>query len=168
VGAQIGKITFDRAVKAVIEDHTINARRSTEREQGRIDNHLTPYFTGRKMVNITGDIIRAYIVARQAEKATGATINRELQILKRAFRLAHRDGKLLHVPYVPKLQESEARRGFFERAEFEAVREQLPEHMRPLLTFYYFTGWRNREALTLEVRQVNIDDGVVMLDAAQS
>lgn len=168
VGAQIGKITFDDAVKAVIEDHTINSRRSTAREQGRIDNHLTPYFTGRRMVNITGDVIRAYVVARQAVKATGATINRELQILKRAFRLAHRDGKLLHVPYVPKLHESEARRGFFERAEFEVVREQLPEHIRPLLTFYYFTGWRNKEALTLEVRQVNLDDGVVMLDAAQS
>lgn len=168
VGAHIGKITFDEAVKAVIDDHKMNGRRSITREQGRIDNHLTPYFTGRRMVNITADVITSYVVVRQAAGATGATINRELQIVKRAFRLAHRAGKLLHVPYIPKLHESEARQGFFERAEFEAVREKLPEHMQPLLTFYYWTGWRSREALTLEVRQVNIDEGVVTLDGAQS
>ena len=52
IGAHIGKITFDDAAKAVIADHKMNARRSTGREQGRIDKHLTPYFTGRRMINI--------------------------------------------------------------------------------------------------------------------
>src|SRR5213592_3831736 len=46
IGAHVGKITYDEAVKAVINDQTMNGNRSTKREQGRIDTHLTPYFTG--------------------------------------------------------------------------------------------------------------------------
>jgi integrase len=168
IGAQVGKITFDDAVKAVIDDQKMNARRSTTREQGRIDSHLTPYFGGRRMISITSDVITAYVVARQQADAENGTVNRELQILKRAFKLAQRAGKLLSAPYIPKLQESEPRQGFFERAEFEAVCHQLPAHLRGLLTFYYWTGWRSSEALSLERRQVNLDTSIVTLDPSQS
>jgi integrase len=147
----------------------MNSRRSTAREQGRIDNHLIPYFTGRKMTAISSDTITSYIVARQQAHATGGTINRETAILKRAFRLALRAGKLTTAaPYIPKLRESEPRQGFFERAEFDAVRDKLPAHLQPLLTFYYWTGWRSSEALSLQLRHVNLAEGAVRLDAAQS
>ena len=53
------------------------------------------------MVNITTDAITAYVVARQTAGAEAATINRELAILKRAFRLAVRARKLVSTPYVP-------------------------------------------------------------------
>src|SRR5688572_665740 len=46
IGAQVNRITFDDAVKAVIDDQKANDLRSTKREQGRIDAHLTPYFGG--------------------------------------------------------------------------------------------------------------------------
>jgi integrase len=168
VGAHVGRVTFDDAAKAVIADHKMNARRSTGREEGRIDLHLTPYFTGWRMTAITADKITAYVVMRQTAGAKSATINRELQILKRAFKLAQRAGKLVSAPYIPKLKESAARQGFFERPEFEATREKLPEHLRGLLTFYYFTGWRSSEALSLEIRQVNLAEGVVNPDPDQS
>ena len=32
IGAQVGRITFDEAAKAVIDDHKMNSRRSTDRE----------------------------------------------------------------------------------------------------------------------------------------
>jgi integrase len=168
IGAHVGRITFDDAAKAVIDDHKMNARRSTDREQGRIDKHLTPFFAGRRMANIAADDITRYVVARQQAGAASGTINRELQILKRAFRLAQRAGKLLSAPYIPKLGEADARQGFFEREQFEAVRDKLPAYLRPLLTFYYWTGWRHNEALSLEIRQVDLRAGLVSLDPSQS
>ena len=47
---------------------------------------------------------------------------------------AIRGGKLLHKPHIPMLKEASARKGFFEREQFEALRAQLPEHVRPAIT----------------------------------
>ena len=168
VGAQIGKITFDDAAQMVIDNQTMKGRRSVDREQGRIEKHLKPYFTGRRMTTITSDVITAYVIERQKAGAQDGSINRELQILHRAFTLAQRAGKILSAPYIEKLEEAEPRRGFFERAEFDACRALLPEHLRGLLTFYYLTGWRNSEVRALELRQVDLQAGTVTLDAAQS
>ncbi|HEX7407823.1 MAG TPA: site-specific integrase, partial [Candidatus Binatia bacterium] len=56
------------------------------------------------------------------------------------------------------------RTGFFERAELEGVRKQLPDYLQPLATFAYWTGWRRGELLTLEWRHVDLDAGTVRLD----
>jgi len=120
------------------------------------------------MTTITTDVITKYFVSRQEAGASNGTINRERQIIVRAFRLAVRAGKLAHAPHVPKLPEpKQPRKGFFERPEFDAIREKLPDHLRGLLTFFYWTGWRLSEALGLQVRQVSIAQGVVTLDPGQ-
>lgn len=42
---------------------------------------------------------------------------------------------------------------------------QLPEHLRPVATFAYLTGWRIRsEVLPLQWRQVDFDAGTVRLE----
>jgi hypothetical protein len=40
--------------------------------------------------------------------------------------------------------ERNVRTGFFELAQFEAVRRALPEPWPAVMTFAYFTGWRVR------------------------
>jgi integrase len=120
------------------------------------------------MVTITTPVIKAYIVARQTAGAKHGTINRELQILKRAFKLAQEAQQLAMMPVIKKLDEpKQPRKGFFERPEFEAVRDRLPVHLRGLLTLFCWTGWRLSEVLGLQVRQVNIAQGVMTLDAEQ-
>ncbi len=109
-----------------------------------------------RMSAITTATIRSYIAERQDKGAENATINRELSIVKRAFRLALQAGKLLHIPHVPMLREDNVRTGFFERDEFEAVTAALPEPLRGVVTFAYLTGWRIRsEVLPLQWSQVD-------------
>jgi len=143
VGAQVGRIAFDEALQAVFDDQAMNKRRALRDVRNRAELHLKPYFTGKRMSTIAGDDVTRDIVARQQASASNATINRETRILGRAFKLAQRAGKLTSAPYIPKLKEADPRQGFFERPEFEATREQLPEYLRGLLTFYYWTGWRS-------------------------
>jgi integrase len=76
-------------------------------------------------------------------------------ILKRAFRLAEQAGKTLHRPHIPMLAENNTRTGFFERDEFEDVRQHLPAEIRGVVTFAYCTGWRTGEILPLTWAQVD-------------
>ena len=97
-----GKFTFDDAVQDVVTDYRVNGKRTTEDVERRIALHLAPYFGGRRMAAITTDL-RAFVAHRQAPVkqddgtetpgATNAEINRELAIVKLAFRLAVQAGK---------------------------------------------------------------------------
>jgi integrase len=79
--------------------------------------------------------------------------------------LAVRARKLAFRPYVPSLEVRNTRIGFFERHEFEAVRSQLPDEIKPVVTMAYLTGWRVRsEILTIQWRQVDLRAGIVRLE----
>jgi integrase len=87
---------------------------------------------------------------------SNAEINRELTTLKRAFTLAMQACKLMVRPYIELLEEANARHGFFEREQLEALRAHLPEPLRPVVAFGYLTGWRvPSEVLTLRWSQVD-------------
>jgi integrase len=69
------------------------------------------------------------------------------------------------MPHVPMLTLNNARQGFFERAEFQAVLAHLPAHLHAPLTFAFVTGWRFKsEVLSLTVDRVDLQTGVVRLD----
>ena len=68
--------------------------------------------------------------SRTIARVSNAEINRELAIVKRAFKLALESRTLLYAPHIPMLKEASARAGFFERAAFEDVRAALPEALR--------------------------------------
>jgi integrase len=84
--------------------------------------------------------------------------------LKRAFNLALQAEKMTRKPYFPRLEEDNARQGFFEPWEFEAVLVRLPDHLRPPVTWAYYTGWRiYSEILPLTWDRVDLEAGTVRL-----
>ena len=169
VTPKVGRLRFEEAVADVENDYRVNGKRSLGHVSRRIRLHLTPFFGGRRMTAITTADVRAFVFQRQEAGASNAEVNRELAVLKRAFRLAHQAGKLLATPYVPMLREANARTGFFERDQFEAVCAALPAHFQPVATFAYHTGWRvPSEVLPLEWRQVDRERCIVRLDAGQT
>jgi integrase len=169
VTPKIGRLRFEEAAADVENDYRANGKRSLSHVKTRTTNHLTPFFGGRRMTSITTADVRAYIASRQEAKASNAQINRELAILKRAFRLSLQAGKLLTMPYIPMLKESNARTGFFERKQFEAVRAALPPAMRPITTLAYHTGWRvPSEILPLEWARVDRERHVIRLDVGST
>ena len=142
VSAKVGRLGFDEAVADVVTDYRVNGKRSLPDVARRIRIHLAPFFGGHRMASITTADVRSYTACRQEAGAANATVNRELAVLKRAFRLAVQGGKLLHQPHIPMLHEDNVRTGFFEREEFEDVRDKLPEKLQGIVTFGYLTGWR--------------------------
>lgn len=69
------------------------------------------------------------------------------------------------VPYIPILEERNVRKGFFEDDQYHALLAELPEHLKPLLAFAYYTGCRRGEILALHWTQVDLQHSVVRLEA---
>ena len=51
------------------------------------------------------------------------------------------------------LEEPPPRKGFFEHDEYEALLRELPNHLRPVLRFAYFTGMRRGEIVGMKWSQ---------------
>jgi integrase len=107
--------------------------------------------------------IEAYITKRREEKKTNATINRELELLRRALRLAHDRQLLPSIPKVRVLPENNTRQGFFERPDLEAVVAALPDSLRDFTRFAYLTGWRKGEIISLKWTDVDRHAGAIRL-----
>lgn len=158
VSPEVGKMAFSDALDDVVRDQRANHRRAVDHTVRRIDLHLKPYFTGRRIADITTADLRAYTRERQEAGAQSATINRELAIVRRAFRLAHRAGYVLAMPHVELLDESRnVRRGFLEPADFAKVQAALSPLYADVAHVAYITGWRlPSEVLTLTWSQVDL------------
>ena len=118
-----------------------------------------------KAAKVTTDTIANYIAECKAKEQPNATINRALALLRRAFNLGrkHKPPLVLNPPQVTLLKENNVRKGFFEDAEYRALRDALRDDMKPVLTFAYYTGCRRAEILNLKWSQVDLQERIVRL-----
>jgi integrase len=168
-GVYFDKVRFDELAQDFLRDYRINQKKSLARAERSVRN-LAEHFEGWRVTSITTPAIEAYIENRLASEAANATINRELSALKRMLNLGAQQTppKVDRVPYIPMLKENNVRKGFFEHADFLALREHLPEHLRGFVTFAYKTGWRVSEISGLTWNQVDLNRGVVWLEAGET
>ena len=168
VTPETGRLTFEQALDAVLQDHDINKRRSKAHVERRITLHLKPYFGEKTRLGAIGtERLRQYVADRTAKGASAASCNRELSIIRRAFRLALENERIATVPKFPMLDESRnVRQGFLEPADFEKVRATIePEAYADAAAFAYITGWRvPSEVLPLSWDQVDMREGLIRID----
>src|SRR5438309_3539435 len=169
VGPQEERVMFEDLAKGIERDYKVRGLRSTRAAAGRM-LHLKKAFGGMRALEITPDRIRTYQADRLDEKASPATINRETSHLARAFRIAVKSGLLSVVPPFPdRLEESAPRQGFFEHAEYLAVRDRLtPAVYQDVLDFAYYSGWRRGEITGLTWREIDMAGSVIRLDPERS
>jgi integrase len=113
----------------------------------------------RPIRTITTKLLYEFIEKRQNEGAKNATINRNLSLLRRMMNLAWREGKLAQTPYFPMLKEDNVRKGFLTPTQFTKLRNTMPEHPRPLVTFLYFTACRVGAALAITWSEIEFEKG---------
>ena len=161
------RVRFDDLAAMLRDNYAIKNRRSAKRLDGAL-KHLQAYFGTDRAIDITTDRASAYISQRRGDGAAAATINRELAALKRAFKIAVDAERLSRAPKIEMLAEDNVRQGFVEHADFIALRDALPEHLRDPVTFLYLSAWRVSEMKTLEWCDIDRDGGMVRLPPAKS
>ena len=148
-GPDIGKTMFGDLVSIIRDDYAVNRRRSIKRLNTSL-KVLETAFQHALACDLTLDRLNRYVNDRLIDGIAPATVKLELTHLHKAFRLAERAGKAICPPF-PQIAVQNVRTGFFERADFEAVRSQLPEAFRGPITFAYLTCWRvPSEVLTFD------------------
>ena len=132
-------------------DYTANGRRSSATLAFRLAP-LREAFGQEKARDVKAASIKRYTDRRLAAGKAHATINRELAALRRAFTIAVEQERLssASVPRVKLFAEHNARQGFVERADFDAVVSRLPGYLQDYARFAYGSGWRKGEVATLE------------------
>ena len=161
-GVREERVTFEDLANSLLTDYQVNRRRSLRSARLSI-SHLRGFFGLERANDITTDRVKAYAASRQREGAANASINRELAGLKRMFSLAVQDARLSTTPYIPTLEEDNARQGFIDHGAFISLRDNLPEYLRDPITFLYLSGWRLGEMKALEWRDTDLVGKVVHL-----
>lgn len=118
--------------------------------------------------------VRHYVGGRHAggkvreldRTRSASTINKYLNTLRAALNLAREDEKVRRVPHVPREEEPEDNPNPIQVADLERILAAAPDHLRDVLTLCTMTGMRQQECVQLTWRQVNLEDGVVTLYAA--
>ncbi len=189
-GIYFDRVKFDELAEDFLRDYRINQKKSLDKAERSV-GHLKGQFEGMRVPEITSPKIEAYIEKRMKwacnecrkkfdaqdecpfcrsddlkKGAANATINRELSALKRMLNIGARQTppKVDRVPYIPMLKENNVRKGFFEHAEFVALRDALSSYLKGFVTFAYKTGWRMSEITGLTWNQVDRGNGIVRLE----
>ena len=136
----------------LIEDYRFKGQR-----RPRV-GHLERFFKGDRAIDITTAKIKAFINSRQEQGAANATIYQDLAALKRMLNLAAKETppKVLHVPHIPTLKIDNVKEGFFEDSDYQKLLKELPEYVKGIVKFAYWTGWREAQIRSLTWKMVNI------------
>jgi len=113
--------------------------------------------------------VNAFHKEQLAERYANASINRILEMVKRAFELAVTEERFprTRVPYIKRLSEkSNTRMGFVTRDEFNRVHANLPADLQDFALFGFLCGWRKGEISSMTWD--NIQDGKIVMDADQT
>ncbi len=117
--------------------------------------------------DLTYQRLLGYLQSRLNEGAAPATARHELAMLKRGWKELERAG-ISRPPCFPVIAVRNARQGFFEEQQIEAVIRHLPAYLRLLIGFLSLTGWRRGEATGLQWPRVNFEAQTVRLEAGET
>lgn len=126
---------------------------------------------GKSLLAVEQGDLQAYLSARYLLHSSPRSTARQLSALKRFYRLALRDGRIANDPTLkidtPKLPRSLPKS--MSEAEVEALLaapvgdEPMAVRDRAMLEMLYATGLRVSELVSMSLRQVNLDMGIVQI-----
>ena len=163
MGRDVERTTFEDLAAMLTDDYLANGRRSLERLRTSL-RHLRDTFGLDRAGDVTTDRLTRYVRIRLDAGAAPSSVRNELAALKRAFRLAHRAGRVGAVPAFPSLAVDNVRAGFFEPEDLAAVLAELPAELQSVVRFAALTGWRKAETLGLTWDAVDFTAGTVRLE----
>lgn len=141
----------------------------------RWSNHLQPFFGELKAAELGTAHLREYRVKRAEQKAAFATINRELQILRKAYKLGA-ESEPPRVMRIPKFKgaigrEKNARKVFIDAATVQKLKEAAGKEglwARAFLEIAFTLGWRKSEIQSLTVGNIHLAENTIRIEDSKN
>jgi integrase len=164
------RVTIAELCGLVIEDYEHAKKRDLETVRWRVHKHLEPTIGNIRAAQFGLQQFKRYVADRRRDGAADATINREMAIIRRGFTLALQNDPPLvsRAPFIPKLEEDNVREGFVEDAQYRALRDKMPAHLRCLLVVGYHVGCRIGELRQVRWDQVDFAASEIKLARRQT
>lgn len=155
----------------------LNATRAEKRPWGHrrdldATRHLRAHFGGLELGQLNAATVRDYVAGRRGASVSASTINRELCVLSAAINYARKEWEWDIPNPVPgrKLREPDGRVRWITRAEAAALMraaegERNAPHLADFIRLALHTGCRKGELLGLEWRRVDLQAGLIHLEA---
>ena len=150
----------------VEHNHLLNNR--TSESNGLCLQRMRKHFGRYTVQACTALVVSHYMAARQRAGRKPSTINREITLVRFAFRLGYEHDLVPRMPVIKNLPDLAVRNEFFTRAEIDALLPCLPEYLRDVVLFGFLTGWRKGEITGLRWSNVNRAEAVIRLEPAQN
>lgn len=163
------RVKFSELAEDLIREYAINELPSLRTAEAKIRAFIIPYFGHLKASRITPEHIARYKELRMKD-VTNGTINHDLALIKRIFKLGVENGKVIaaNIPMMRGLKPPKPRTGFYEWWETVKLGEHLPEFAHNLPRFYFICGWRKMEVLILEWAQHDFNERIFWLTPEQT
>jgi integrase len=169
-GLAIERVTVGNLIDLVVEDYEFRRLRSLDNVKWKAESHVRPALGNVVAARFGSAEVKRYVSTRRSDGAENATINRELAIIRRGFTLAfqHDPQLVARQPYIPILEEDNARQGFLEPEQYGRLLCELPDRLKALFVCAYHVGTRKGELRKLQWSQVDFTARQIRLTAAQT
>jgi integrase len=157
------RVTFADLAEIIRNDYKKQSRRSLDRLEIGL-RHLTAHFGACRALAISSDRIIGYECMRLAAGAARASVNYELAVLRHAFNLAMKAGRLTSKPIISIPDPRNEKSGFFEEADFRGFSRVTRTHpaCHAVLLLDWLAG--GKRSPDVDVGQVDFEAGVVRLE----
>ncbi len=170
-GGHPDKVTVSELLNDFLEYAKGNVRQSTAYIYEKVtESSLRPFFGAMRAQKVTTETFREYRRKRISEGRSESTANRELALVRIAYRLGQKctPPKVLIIPHFPMVKEENTRTGFLRDEQYTTLLSELPAEIKPLFVVAYETGIRLGELLAIRWEQVDLEAGLIALQAGET
>lgn len=152
----------------LVEDDYKTRKLASWRAVGYHSKRVRERLGNERAARVDDRSIRDFIAARRADKVQDSTIDRELEVLRRGFRLGKDAGIVAWTPPIPRLvrANTNARQGFLDPLEIDALLAGIDDpDYRDLVEWLAWTGMRPGEAASFTWTAYDRATGTLRLEA---
>jgi integrase len=159
-------VTVDELLNTLLQDYKERGKRNVEKTISRL-KPIRDAIGHLRAVDVSEETIIRY-QRHRTNHVSNATINRECQLIGQGFKLGVQKRLVPRPLMIRKLPEGNIRQGFFEPLEVEELVAYLPDYLKDVVRFAYYTGWRKSEITTLTWDDVHLRAGLIILHPSHS
>ncbi|MCX5835147.1 MAG: tyrosine-type recombinase/integrase [Deltaproteobacteria bacterium] len=169
------QVAFDKFKEQYLEYSEGNKRPGSYLRDENSLKHLSRFFGGKRISDISPFLIEKYKMTRQAEKAAPGTINRELGCLRHMLNIAIKWGKAQANPFgkVRFLKEPKGKDRILSPEEESVLMEAIRTghkagHLAPIVITALNTGMRKGEILNLKWGNVDFPERYITVEGTKN